>query len=103
MSIQQHTDTASCAGQAFDTVSVIKQEARAVALSFGVSTPDDAADALIDRLLMRLGGDRLYLPKQRAASARHREIRARFNGGNAAELAQEFGLTARRVRQIVSS
>lgn len=34
------------------TVAVIEQEARAVALSFGVSTPDDAAAALVERVLM---------------------------------------------------
>lgn len=33
-------------------VAVIEQEARAVALSFGVSTPDDAAAALVERVLM---------------------------------------------------
>ena len=87
-----------------DPVTVIEQETRAVALSFGVSTPDDLAAALVDRVLMRLGGDRLYLPKKRAESprARHQEIRARFRGDNVAELAREFGLTPRSVRRIVS-
>lgn len=87
-----------------DPVAVIEQEARAVALSFGVSTPDDAAAALVERVLMRLGGGQLYLPKKRAESprARHQEIRARFRGDNVTELAREFGLTARSVRRIVS-
>lgn len=85
-------------------VAVIEQETRAVALSFGVSTPDDLAAALVERVLMRLGGGQLYLPKKRAESprARNQEIRARFRGDNVAELAREFGLTARSVRRIVS-
>ena len=87
-----------------DPVAVIEQEARAVALSFGVSAPDDAAAALVDRVLMRLGGDRLYLPKKRSESprARHQEIRNRFKGDNVAELAREFKLTPRSVRRIVN-
>lgn len=101
--IRRHTDTEPLAREAFDPVSVIEQEARAVALSFGVSTPDDAAAALVERVLMRLGGGHLYLPKKRTESprARHQEIRARFKGDNVAELAREFGLTARSVRRIV--
>lgn len=86
-----------------DPVAVIEQEARAVALSFGVSTPDDVAAALIERVLMRLGGGQLYLPKRSAQlqRARHQEIRARFKGNNVAELAREYGLTPRSVRRIV--
>ncbi|OGB68583.1 MAG: hypothetical protein A2486_16105 [Burkholderiales bacterium RIFOXYC12_FULL_65_23] len=87
-----------------DPVAVIEQETRAVALSFGVSTPDDLASALVERVLMRLGGGQLYLPKKRTESprVRHQEIRARFKGDNVAELAREFGLTTRSVRRIVS-
>lgn len=87
-----------------DPVAVIEQEARAVALSFGMAAPDDVASALVERLMLRLGGDRLYLPKKRAESprARHQEIRARFRGDNVAELAREFGITARSVRRIVN-
>jgi Mor family transcriptional regulator len=86
-----------------DPVAVIEQEARAVALSFGMAAPDDVASALVERLMLRLGGDRLYLPKKRTESrARHQEIRARFRGDNVADLAREFGLTARSVRRIVS-
>jgi Mor family transcriptional regulator len=84
-------------------VSVIEQEARAVAASFGVSVPDDAAAALVQRLLIRLGGERLYLPRRRAALQRHEEIRARYTGGNVADLAREFGLTTRSVRRIVNA
>lgn len=99
--IRRHTDTQPHAREAFDPVSVIEQEARAVALSFGVSTPDDAAAALVERVLMRLGGGQFYLPKKLALT-RNQAIRARFRGDNVAELAREFGLTPRSVRRIVS-
>lgn len=85
------------------TVAVIKQEARAVALSFGMAAPDDVASVLAERLMLRLGGDMLYFPKRRASIDRHREIRSRFRGDNAAELAREYGLTQRSVRRIAKS
>ena len=50
-----------------------------------------------------MGGAPLYLPK----TGRHRRqerdtaIRARFNGRNAADLARQYGLSLRRVQQIV--
>lgn len=87
-----------------DPVAVIEQEARAVALSFGMAAPDDVASALVERLMLRLGGGQLYLPKKRVESprVRHQQIRARFRGDNVADLAREFGLTPRSVRRIVS-
>ena len=78
--IRHHTDTQPHPREAFYPVSVIEQEARAIALSVGISTPDDAAAALVERVLMRLVGGQLKLPKKRAESprARHQEIRAQF-------------------------
>lgn len=96
-----HPTAIDPASDANDPVSVIRREARAVALSFGVAAADDVASALIDRLRMVLGGDAMYLPKYRAASFRHREIRAKFTGDNAHELAREYGLTPRSVRRII--
>ena len=91
--------------QADDVVAVIEREATAVAAAFGVAVPGEAAAALVDRILLCLGGRQLYVP-QRPAVARRRqqdELRARFTGDNFAELARHSGLTVRRVRQILKS
>ena len=63
------TQRAACAGvaqtaSADDVVNIIQTEARAVAASFGSSAAvcDAQAAALVDRLLLRLGGGQWYMP-----------------------------------------
>lgn len=89
---------------------VIEEEARAVAKCFGVAASDDAAAALVDRVIARLGGAMVYFPLrqrgQRTQKQRDRDdlvalIRARFNGANSAEIAREFKLTTRHVRRLL--
>ena len=83
-----------------DPVLVIQQEARAVAQSFGVAVPDEAAAALVERLLLRLGGSKVYVPKLNRRAA-HSVIRERFDGSNLKQLAREHGLSVRHVRRIL--
>lgn len=47
------------------------------------------------------GGDRLYVSKI-SYSQRDREIRGAFNGRNYAELMKQYGLSERRIREIVA-
>jgi len=81
----------------------LEEEARAVALAFGVPTANALAAALIDRVRGSVGGARVYLPKRDARRRVERDaaIRAQFNGRNTDELARQHGIHVRTVRRIV--
>ena len=88
-----------------EPLAIIEEEARAVARCFGVATPEAAAASLIDRILLRLGGAHVYLPK-RTSRDRTRirgEILARFDGRNLFQLAREYEMTPRHLRRILSN
>lgn len=87
-----------------DPVEVIEQEALAVARCFGIAASDEMAAALVDRILLRLGGAQLYLPRRSTRARQHvrLEIARRFNGRNIDELARDLAVTTRYVRKIVS-
>lgn len=61
-------------------------------------------DAFMD-LCFLCGGQDLYIPKRESVerSARNRDIRARFNGGNYHTLAVQFRLSERQIRKIVNA
>ncbi|MGQ3055169.1 MAG: Mor transcription activator family protein [Roseateles sp.] len=87
-----------------EALDIIEEEARAMAQCYGVAAPAEAAAALIERLLLRLNGAHIYMPKQssRKRVSEHQEISRRFNGSNLFELAREFGMTPRHVRRILA-
>lgn len=87
-----------------EPLTIIEEEARAMARCFGASAPDQAAASLIDRILLRLGGAHVYLPKRSARERRqiYLEIAVRFNGSNLFELAKEYQMTPRHLRRIIS-
>lgn len=87
-----------------DLIDAIEQEARAVARCFGVAASDEMAAALVDRILLRLGGTQMYVPRRNARERQRMrlEIARRFNGKNVDELAREYAVTARYVRLILS-
>lgn len=82
---------------------IIAQEARNVALSFGLGCAGDMAMALIERLLRRFEGQRIYIPSKAVleAKTRNRQIRAQFTGNNLADLASNHRLSKRQVRNIL--
>ncbi|MBX9937106.1 MAG: hypothetical protein K2Y10_11000 [Burkholderiaceae bacterium] len=87
-----------------DLVAVLHQEVCATAACFGLPAGTDLAASIIDRVMLRLGGCEVYVPKRAGRAKRasvHQHIRARFNGSNVAELAQEAGMSERQVRRIV--
>lgn len=88
-----------------EPLAIIEEEARAVARCFGVSVPEAAAASLIERILLRLGGAHVYVPRRSARDRKrvHSEIAQRFNGRNLFELAREYDLTPRHVRRILAS
>ncbi|CAN7332551.1 Mor transcription activator family protein [Variovorax paradoxus] len=88
-----------------EPLSIIEEEARAMAVCFGAAAPDEAASSLVDRILLRLGGAHVYLPKRSARSRKktHEEIIRRFNGTNLFELARAYGISPRHLRRIISA
>jgi len=87
-----------------DPLTIIEEEARAVAQCYGAAWCDEAAAKLIDRLVLRLGGAAVYVPRRGAAERRrvHAAIRERGNGRNIEDLAREFNMTPRNVRKIIA-
>lgn len=48
-----------------DPIAVIEDEARAVARSFGISASEDVAAMFVERIMLRLGGEAIYVPRRR--------------------------------------
>lgn len=94
-------DTPDASDHALD---IIEEEARAVAQCFGVPVPEDAASMIIDRIIARLAGSNIYIPKKslRDRSRIRRHIRLRYTGNNIRELAREYDMSERWVRKIVN-
>lgn len=88
-----------------EPLAIIEQEACAVARCFGVAMPEAAAASLVDRIVLRLGGAHVYLPKKtsRERERIRNEILARFNGRNLHELARDYEITPRHLRRIVAA
>ncbi|MET3477008.1 Mor transcription activator family protein [Variovorax atrisoli] len=87
-----------------EPLAIIEEEALAVARCFGVAIPEAAAASLVERIVLRLGGAHVYLPKRtpRERSRIRTEIVARFNGRNLFELAREYEMTPRHLRRILA-
>lgn len=58
------------------------------------------ARQLVDRLRLRHGAQRIYIPGVDKAERDH-AIRHKFNGQNASECCREFGISRSRLYQIV--
>jgi Mor family transcriptional regulator len=87
-----------------DPIEIIRDEARAAAMSLGVTVADELASSLVERIQERLAGVPVYIA---ARSSQQREqlhayIRGHFNGSNVNELARETGLSPRSVRRILN-
>ena len=87
---------------AFDDIPTIVAEEIAAAQRAGIPEADRPS-YVADRLRYRIAGSADYVRK-RALPPRQRraEILTRFNGRNLADLAREFDISVRRVRQILS-
>lgn len=84
-------------------LTILREEARAVALAFGVRACDEAAAALVDRVRTRLRGSQVYFAKLSAIDRRRRqaEMMSRFDGTNLEPLAQEYRISLRHARRLV--
>lgn len=86
-----------------DVLSIIEDEARSVARSFGLTAADDAAAMLVDRLVLRLAGARIPSARMRQSRETRRKIRLlSARGLTSAQLADRFGVTERWVRKILT-
>lgn len=87
-----------------DAIAILREEVIAAAIAHGADRCEELADNLVRRFVYRLGGAAAYIRNQKAAERARvaEEIRRRFNGCNATELAREYGMTARNVRYILS-
>lgn len=86
-----------------NTLDQIEGDICLVARSLGVPVNHEFAAALMDRLRLRLGGERLYIPRITATDRKRRDaaIRTEFNGRNTAELAERHGVSERRIYAIL--
>lgn len=85
-----------------DPIDIIEQEAVAIGQFYGVEQSAVMGQMLVRRILERLGGRRAYLAKlRRLHDERNAAIREKFTGRNLTELAAEFELTPRQVRNIL--
>lgn len=96
------TTTASAANK-LDPIAVLREELAAAAVCHGVERVEDLTEELVRRYVQRLGGVQVYVRSKRSRekSKIADEIRERFTGRNAKELASEYGLTTRHVRRLL--
>ncbi len=92
------------AANKLDPIAVLREELTAAAVCHGVERVEDLTEALVSRYVDRLGGAQVYVKSKRSVeqSKVAAQIRARFTGRNARDLAIEYGLTLRHVRRLVS-
>lgn len=83
---------------------MIAQEAFATTASFGITCAGDMVQALIERIVKRVGGQKIYIPSVSASEGRRRsaQIRAQFVGNNLQELARTYSITPRQVRRLLA-
>ena len=97
------TPTPSGSSNKLDPIAVLREELAAAALCHGVERVEDLTEALVSRVVQRLGGVQVYVPsigsleRERIAQ----EIRAKFNGRNTRALAREYGVSVRWVQRLL--
>jgi len=85
------------------SIATLIAQARATALSFAITCPDDLAAALVQRLIKHAGGQKIYIPTPAHSKAQQRnaKICAQFTGANTADLARQYKITPKQIRNIL--
>ena len=86
-----------------DPIAVLREELAAAAICHGVERVEDLTEALVTRVVQRLGGVQVYVPGERSL-ARDRvaqEIKDRFDGKNLRALADEYRISLRHARRLL--
>lgn len=86
-----------------DPLAILEDEARALALCYGVENGREMAATLVCRIIDRMAGTRFYVPSVSARRRQkiHDEIREKFTGANLRQLAKDYGMTSRHIRRIL--
>ena len=97
------TPTPSVSSNKLDPIAVLREELAAAAICHGVERVDDLTEALVSRVVQRLGGAHVYVPGQRTLDRERvvREIRNAFDGRNTRALAREYGVSVRWVQKLL--
>lgn len=88
-----------------DPIAVLREELAAAAICHGVERVEDLTEALVSRVVQRLGGVQVYVPARRIVQRDKlgQELVAHFNGRNTRELARRFGISVRQVQRLLLS
>lgn len=86
-----------------DPIAVLREELTAAAVCHGVERVEDLTEALVSRVVQRLGGSTVYVRTPRVMERERiaKEVRAKFNGRNTRALAREYGVSVRWVQRLV--
>lgn len=93
------------AANKLDPIAVLREELTAAAVCHGVERVEDLTEALVSRVVQRLGGTNVYVPVSRIVQREKlaQEIATHFNGRNTRELARRFGVSVRQVQRVLSN
>ena len=99
------TPTPSVSSNKLDPIAVLREELAAAAVCHGVERVEDLTEALVTRVVQRLGGTTVYVRNPRVMERERlaQEVRAKFNGRNTRALAREYGVSVRWVQRLLLS
>ena len=99
------TPTPSVSSNKLDPIAVLREELAAAAVCHGVERVEDLTEALVTRVVQRLGGVQVYVPARRIVQRDKlgQELAANFNGRNTRELARRFGISVRQVQRLLQA
>lgn len=94
---------ASSPSHKLDPIAVLREELAAAAVCHGVERVEDLTEALVTRVVQRLGGTSVYVRNARVLQRERlaQEVRAKFNGRNTRALAREYGVSVRWVQKLL--
>lgn len=95
----------SSSSHKLDPIAVLREELAAAAMCHGVERVEDLTEALVNRVVQRLGGVQVYVPARRIVQRDKlgQELAAHFNGRNTRELARRFGISVRQAQRLLSA
>lgn len=95
--------TPSVSSNKLDPIAVLREELAAAAVCHGVERVEDLTEALVTRVVQRLGGTTVYVRNPRVMERERlaQEVRAKFNGRNTRALAREYGVSVRWVQRLL--
>jgi len=95
----------SSSSHKLDPIAVLREELAAAAMRHGVERMEDLTEALVNRVVQRLGGTSVYVRNARVLQRERlaQEVRAKFNGRNTRALAREYGVSVRWVQKLLEA